>query len=1422
MNSPTLRTLLFGALLLCLAIPGQGAPGIRTVPLRLTVPDLEFLPGDGGPIPSLAGFGTTSRPGEPALPLRILLVAIPEGAKPTLTILSAGSERVANLDIAPVPSPRVRDREAVGTDGTGTAPKGREGGAVERVYRRAGAAWKRDAFFPEAPLRLGTIGAMRDQPFVEVYYTPLLYNPVTREGRLYRDIEAVVTFEEPDGPVSTVAPEDPSFEAAYRSSLVNYEQSRTFRGRHRGDRARGAAERSGTAVAEPDAQAPAAEAGIGAAAFAGPRFKISVSQRGLYRLDFAYLNAQAPALLGTDPRTWGLEVDGVEVPMAVYNAAGGSGEADGAFGSGDTLEFFGAPKTEPPTVLNMDLGTLTPAVYEANDFTDTQVYWLTTGANPGGHRRIPSVAAAPASGFPQAADFEETATWEENNIWAPLEAADPYFSMPSLLAGSGAAQRDVALSLPGLAPAAVPVTVTARLRGGSGLAAPLDHRTRVWLNSDTVNAADFTWDDETLVERSFSVPRASVSDPVTLHLQAVTQAGIAVDRQYPDWVKVKYRRSFSAAGNVLVFSVPNQNGRYQVGGLGGTPPRVLEIGRPVAGNGEADTIALTGAAPSGAPTSVWTFEAAGDAAAPATRTFAVIGPGGTRLPDAMTAAVEPTLAVPGQQADFIVIGSTQTIDASPGGSLDLLLSHRLATQGLSARVVLIDRIYDEFSFGRRDADAVRSFLSYAFANWRGPSGQEPPPAFVLLVGDATFDFKNTLQRGDWVDQVPTPILLQSSSFIGYYSSDNWLASVSGSDQIPDLHLGRISTRSAAASAAVFDKIRHFETSPPAGTWKGRAILSAGDGKFTGESDDFEGINQDLASDYFSQAPYSVPSPPLYYDNPPWNADDEAGFRSALIAEMQAGAAVLTFVGHGNFEDWGLHTLFTSSDAEALTNGLRLPFMVNIDCLSGGFHYLLPQGSIGEVMVNNPAGGAIATLAPSGLSSAFLGAVVSDETFFALFGPGRERVLGPATLPMRTALWQQGSIVDLQGFTFLGDPASHIATPAPAPPTGLSATAGNGQVTLSWTPPAVPAAQTRLYRAGSPSGQYAAVPCAPAGPSSCVDSTVVNATRYYYFAVSVDAEGFEGSNSNFNTGCDAGPDCVTARPINTTPPSIPTGLQVRDAGTGGRLDVSWTANPEPDLKRYTVRYGTSPGGVLGSIPTGPASTGVALIGLESGRRYYVSLTATNTSDLESPPTDEVSEVPHLFEGIAPPRAISDLTVGVSGANIVLTWSRPTLDIYGRPTTVTAYRVYRGTTPNFPITGTPLATINNGATTTYTHVGGVTLPGDSYYIVTAVDAAGLVSGAGRDLPNGVGSLDVSMPSSRVLLAWLPVTTDVQGLPTLVHHYQVHVTATPVARGSLGPSTLFMDNVMTTSAELDLPAATRFISVLAVDNRGNLSPY
>src|SRR5260221_6196163 len=129
--------------------------------------------------------------------------------------------------------------------------------------------------------------------------------------------------------------------------------------------------------------------------------------------------------------------------------------------------------------------------------------------------------------------------------------------------------------------------------------------------------------------------------------------------------------------------------------------------------------------------------------------------------------------------------------------------------------------------------------------------------------------------------------------------------------------------------------------------------------------------------------------------------------------MNGGAIVLSFVGHGSFETWGNNTFFTAEDARALNNAPYLPFVVNVNCLAGGFHYLVASGPMGEALTNNKSGGAISTFSPSGLSNVFIGPEFEDQLFASLFGPARERSLGAASLAVRSAFCSLGSIIAMQ-------------------------------------------------------------------------------------------------------------------------------------------------------------------------------------------------------------------------------------------------------------------------------------------------------------------------------------------------------------------------------------------------------------------------
>jgi fibronectin type 3 domain-containing protein len=116
-----------------------------------------------------------------------------------------------------------------------------------------------------------------------------------------------------------------------------------------------------------------------------------------------------------------------------------------------------------------------------------------------------------------------------------------------------------------------------------------------------------------------------------------------------------------------------------------------------------------------------------------------------------------------------------------------------------------------------------------------------------------------------------------------------------------------------------------------------------------------------------------------------------------------------------------------------------------------------------------------------------------------------------------------------------DSAEVNATPllsAPAAPTGLTAAAGNAQVTLSWTASAG-ATSYRVKRSTTSGGPYSTAVASPSA-TNYTDTTVTNGTPYFYVVTAVNAGG-ESGNSNQATATPANlaPDVtITVDPAKT--------------------------------------------------------------------------------------------------------------------------------------------------------------------------------------------------------------------------------------------------------------------------------------------------
>ena len=184
--------------------------------------------------------------------------------------------------------------------------------------------------------------------------------------------------------------------------------------------------------------------------------------------------------------------------------------------------------------------------------------------------------------------------------------------------------------------------------------------------------------------------------------------------------------------------------------------------------------------------------------------------------------------------------------------------------------------------------------------------------------------------------------------------------------------------------------------------------------------------------------------------------------------------------------------------------------------------------------------------------------------------------------------------------------------APSTPSDLTATPGNGYITLSWTAPDSGGSpitgytvECRLSANVTTSGNCNTTSWAPAPtPASETSITIGALANGVSYDLRVKANNQVGSSESTS---------VTATPMAV--PSTPTGLQIQVDGRN--IEVSWTA-PTSDggsaIIGYTVQYRTGGSASWSSVSvTGdPLPTSATLTGLTAGASYLVRVRATNAA------------------------------------------------------------------------------------------------------------------------------------------------------------------------------------------------------------------
>ena len=191
----------------------------------------------------------------------------------------------------------------------------------------------------------------------------------------------------------------------------------------------------------------------------------------------------------------------------------------------------------------------------------------------------------------------------------------------------------------------------------------------------------------------------------------------------------------------------------------------------------------------------------------------------------------------------------------------------------------------------------------------------------------------------------------------------------------------------------------------------------------------------------------------------------------------------------------------------------------------------------------------------------------------------------------------------------------VNPPPPAAPTGLTATAGDGSVALSWQESSG-ATSYKIHRATVSGGPYGLIASGVAG-TSFTDSAVTNGTTYYYVVTA--------SNLGGESEPSAEATATPTAPLN--PPPAPNGL----AATAGDAQVALSWAAASGATSYSVKRATVSGGPYNTLISGLAATNYVDTSASNGTRYYYVVSASNSAG-ESANSIEASAEP-----AAPPSA-----------------------------------------------------------------------------------------------------------------------------------------------------------------------------------------
>lgn len=315
-----------------------------------------------------------------------------------------------------------------------------------------------------------------------------------------------------------------------------------------------------------------------------------------------------------------------------------------------------------------------------------------------------------------------------------------------------------------------------------------------------------------------------------------------------------------------------------------------------------------------------------------------------------------------QNAQLLIIGSKNLKE-----SLEAYQQYK-NTQ-IPSSVEYIENIYSNYSGGKIDPTAIRNFL------FDLKMRKNTPLHYVLLMGDASWDFKNITEINSQEIQdnlVPSYQSIESFNPLGSFASDDYYAnltkeSANFNEDIPQnltlsLAIGRIPVKTNSEVFTYLNKIKKYESNQKKLTIPNFTMVAD-----NGDNGIHLFDTEDFSKEIIQNTPFKVSK--IYLDDfeliPSNGIEISPAAEKSLIEKFHLNSNLIHFSGHGSVNGWTDEKIFTTKTILELTNTENLPILFTATCEFTKFDdpYEISGGELGILSSQGGWIGIISTSRP---------------------------------------------------------------------------------------------------------------------------------------------------------------------------------------------------------------------------------------------------------------------------------------------------------------------------------------------------------------------------------------------------------------------------------------------------------------------------